>query len=123
MPQISTDLFPARQKVIAQLVNAINSKDLTGLSEHFLDGFVSKDSEGTVIIDGFPALIKGLSEIFEKFPDVQIRVDGCIGVGDLLTHSEHIFNFADGHTEDWIYVYKFSGVKIVNWHGYSAKTS
>ncbi len=123
MHQISNDLFPDRQKVIAKLVDAFNAKDLESLGALFLEGFIGMNSEGVVTSDGLPALLKNLSEAFKHHPNIQIRVDASIGVGDLLAHTEHVFNFTDGHTEDSMWVYEFSGVKIAKWHGYSAKTS
>jgi len=121
--QISADLFPERQKVLAKLVSAFNSRDLDSFGELFLEGFVAMNSEGAVTADGLPALLAYLTEAFKHHPKLQIRVDASIGVGDLLAHTEHVFNFADGHSENSIWVYEFSGVKIAKWHGYVAKAS
>ncbi len=110
-----------REKVISEFISAFQSRNIDRFLSHMTNDFTWVDGDGAVVADSlktFGLLIEGL---WAAEPDLKNTVGQSVEIGDFLAHTESFWDYTDGHTEDYLWVYEFEGIKIVKMIGYLVK--
>ena len=104
--------------VIEDIVVKFQARDLAGIRPHIHANFTWFDPSGAVVIQGAETFLSAIEGTWKENPDVVNSSSACIQVGNLVSHTESFRGYADGHIEDWVWVYEFSGDQVLKMYGF-----
>ena len=105
-------------KVIDDFVVKFQKRDRAGMVQDIDPDFTWIDQSGEIVAHGADSFFSIIEGLWAEHPDVQNTSSLCLQVGNLVTHTESFKGYTDGHTEDWVWVYEFKGVKILKMYGF-----
>ena len=109
---------PDFEKVIDDFVVKFQKRDRAGMVQDIDPNFTWIDQSGEIVAQGADSFFSIIDGLWAEHPDVQNSSSICLQVGNLVTHTESFKGYTDGHTEDWVWVYEFKGVKILKMYGF-----
>ena len=105
-------------EVIEDIVLKFQARDLEGIRPHIHPEFTWIDPSGAVVIKGGETFLAAIEGTWKEHPDVVNSSSVCIQVGSLVSHTESFRGYSDGHIEDWVWVYEFSGNQVLKMYGF-----
>jgi quinol monooxygenase YgiN len=107
--------------VVHDFVQHFRNRDIEGCRNLLIENFVWFNPDGSKVLEGRETFLEAITEFWLNNPDVKNASSRCIEVGNLVTHTETFTGFADGRTEENIWVYEFEGRRLKTMYGHLVK--
>jgi hypothetical protein len=117
---MSTEEMRLSEIIDAFVINFRN-RDLKACRSSLAGDFQWFNSDGTLVLEGATTFLTAIEDFWRDNPKVQNVCSPCIQIGNLVAHTETFTGFADGRTEENIWVYEFQGEQIRKMFGYLVK--
>ena len=105
---------------IEDFVKEFKAHDLKGIRTHLHVDYSWIDQTGAVVVQGPENFLNLIEGLWKENPKLSISNSPCIQVGNLVSHTETIVGYEDGHKEEYIWVYEFKGNVIVKMFGFQS---
>jgi len=109
--------------IIDRFVVSFRNHDIGSCEPHIAEDFQWFNADGSLVMEGKETFLKSIEEFWLASPDVINTSSICIEVGNLVAHTETFTGFADGRTEENMWVYEFQSMQIRKMYGYSVKSN
>ena len=103
---------------IEDFVKEFRARDLESIRKHLDPEFIWTDPKGEIVVQSAENFLNLMEGLLKENPKLENSSSACIQVGNIVTHSESFAGYADGHTEDWVWVYEFKVDKILKMSGF-----
>ena len=101
-----------------EIMDLFEAKDLDGFAQHLDPSFSWADKEGKIVIGDAETFIAEVKKYWEENPNLSSKINGTLVAGNFVTQSETVTGLASGKTEEYLWVYEFSGSKILKQWGF-----
>jgi hypothetical protein len=101
-----------------EIMDLFEAKDLDAFAQHVHPSFSWSDKEGKLVIGDKDTFIAEVKKYWEANPNLSSKINGTLVAGNFVTQHETVTGLASGVTEEYLWVYEFSGNKIIKQWGF-----
>jgi hypothetical protein len=111
-------ILSAQTNAVQAFVDGYLNRNLETFRRYIHPEMIWFRADGTKQIEGSKDFFELVQNSWRNNPKLKNVSSECLQIGNIVTHAETFSGYEDGRTEEWIWVYEFSGEQIIKMYGF-----